>query len=215
MGILGTGMVGNAIGSRLISLGHKVKMGSRTAGNDKAKAWVAKNGSSASEDTFAGAAKFGEIIFNCTSGKASLEALKSAGALNLKYKILVDVANPLDFSKGMPPSLTVCNTSSLGEEIQKAFPDVKVVKSLNTMNCNLMGNPQSIAGGDHNVFVAGNDETAKNKVRDILKEFGWKPENIIDLGDITASRGLEMILPLWLRIMGKVGSGAFNFKIVN
>jgi 8-hydroxy-5-deazaflavin:NADPH oxidoreductase len=212
--VLGTGMVGSTIGTKLIELGHEVKMGSRTAGNEKAKTWVSKHSSKASQGTFEEAARFGEMVFNCTHGMASIEALRSAGSANLKGKILIDIANALDFSKGMPPALAVSNTTSLGEEIQKTFPDVKVVKTLNTMNCTLMVNPGSIAGGDHNVFVCGNDEGAKNQVKEMLKQFGWKTASIMDIGDITGSRGAEMILPIWVRLMGTLGSPAFNFKIV-
>ena len=210
--VLGTGMVGNAIGTKLIELGHQVKMGSRATNNEKAVAWAKANDSNASQGTFADAAAFGEIVFNCTSGIASLEALKLASAKNLKGKILLDIANPLDFSKGMPPSLSVCNTDSLSEQIQRTFPDAKVVKTLNTMNCNLMVNP-SLVPGDHDVFVSGNDAEAKTKVTEILtKWFGWK--SVIDLGDITTARGTEMMLPLWVRLFGKFQSGMFQFKVV-
>ena len=212
IGVLGTGMVGEAIGTKLIQLGHEVKMGSRTANHEKAAAWVKQNGAKAMQGTFADAAAFGEVLFNCTSGKASLEALTMAGAENLKGKVLIDIANPLDFSRGMPPSLLVCNTDSLGEQIQRAFPAVKVVKSLNTMNCNLMVNP-ALLPEDHLVFVSGNDAEAKATVTMILKDwFGWR--SIIDLGDITTARGTEMVLPLWVSLMGKVGTPMFNFKLV-
>jgi predicted dinucleotide-binding enzyme len=211
--ILGTGMVGDAIGTKLVQLGHSVKMGSRTVNNEKAASWVQKNGPLASQGTFADAAAFGEIIFNCTHGVASLEALKLAGIKNLKNKILVDIANALDFSKGMPPSLVVCNTDSLGEQIQNAFPETYVVKTLNTMNCNLMVNPALVANGDHDIFISGNDAEAKKTVTKILTDwFGWK--TVIDLGDITTARGTEMLLPLWVRLMGKYQSPQFNFKIV-
>lgn len=212
IGVLGTGMVGEAIGTQLVQLGHDVKMGSRTANNDKATAWVKQNGDRAAQGTFAEAAAFGEILFNCTSGRASLEALGLAGADNLNGKILIDIANPLDFSRGMPPSLLVCNTDSLGEQIQRAFPEVKVVKSLNTMTAALMVNP-GLLKEDHVVFVSGNDAEAKGTVTQILKEwFGW--QSVIDLGDITTARGTEMVLPLWVSLMGKVGSPLFNFKLV-
>lgn len=212
IGVLGTGMVGKAIASRLIELGHQVKMGSRTANNEKAGEWLNKAGSpNASQGTFSDAATYGELIINCTSGMASLEVLKQAGAENLKAKVLIDIANPLDFSKGMPPSLSVCNTDSLGEQIQRTYPDLKVVKTLNTMNCNLMVNPALLAG-DHDVFLCGNDVQAKAKVQDLLKSFGWKSP--IDLGDLTAARGTEMILPVWLKLMGALGTANFNFKIV-
>jgi len=213
IGVLGTGMVGETLGTKLVSLNHNVKMGSRSASNEKAAAWVKKNGANASQGTFAEASKFGELILNCTKGEVALEALKIAGEENLKGKVLIDVSNPLDFSKGMPPTLTVCNTDSVGEQIQKNFPSVKVVKTFNTMNCLIMVNPRSLSGS-HNVFICGNDAGAKNKIRDLLKSFSWKDEEILDLGDITASRGMEMVLPLWLRIMGTFKSGAFNFNIV-
>ena len=212
VGILGTGMVGNAIGTKLVKLGHDVKMGSRTADNAKGAEWVKANGAKASQGTFADAAAFGEIVFNCTHGMASLEVLKMAGATNLKGKVLVDISNPLDFSKGMPPSLSVCNTDSLGEQIQRALPDTKVVKTLNTVNCNLMVNP-SLVKGEHDLFISGNDAQAKAKVIDILKNwFGWK--SVIDLGDITTARATEMILPIWVRLMGLFQSPNFNFKVV-
>jgi 8-hydroxy-5-deazaflavin:NADPH oxidoreductase len=212
IGILGTGMVGNAIATKLVKLGHEVKMGSRTADNVKGAEWVKANGAKASQGTFADSAAFGEILFNCTHGMASLDVLKQAGAGNLKGKILVDIANSLDFSKGMPPSLAVCNTDSLGEQIQRAFPDVKVVKALNTVNCNLMVTP-SLVKGDHDLFICGNDAEAKAKIVDILKNwFGWK--SVIDLGDITSARATEMLLPIWVRLMGLYQSPNFNFKIV-
>jgi predicted dinucleotide-binding enzyme len=212
IGILGTGMVGKAIGTKLVQLGHNVKMGSRTANNEKAGEWVKTSGANASQGTFADAAAFGELLFNCTSGMASLDALKLAGAGNMNGKVLIDISNPLDFSKGMPPTLSVCNSDSLGEQIQRAYPQVKVVKTLNTMNCNIMVNP-SLVPGSHDVFVSGNDAGAKAKVTDILKNwFGWK--TVIDLGDITTARGTEMMMPIWIRLMGTFQSPNFNYKIV-
>ncbi|MDD4971250.1 MAG: NAD(P)-binding domain-containing protein [Paludibacter sp.] len=213
--VLGTGNVGETIGSKLIELGHTVAMGSRTINNEKALAFVTKHNGKASAGTFADAAAYGEIIFNCTKGSNSLEALHMAGENNLKNKIIVDIANPLDFSKGMPPSLTVSNTNSLGEEIQKAFPSSKVVKALNTMWSGLMVNPSLINNGDHNAFISGNDAEAKEKVKEILKSFGWAETNILDLGDITASRGTEMYLALWVRVLGSINTGSFNIKVVS
>ena len=215
--VLGTGTVGDTIASKLVELGHDVKMGSRTSGNEKAKAFVAKQKGKASEGTFADAAAFGEIVVNCTLGAASIEALKMAGETNLKGKIIVDIANPLDFSKGMPPILipALSNTNSLGEEIQKTFPSAKVVKTLNTMWCGLMVNPAMLKGGDHTNFICGNDAEAKQKVKALLSELGWKNENILDLGDISSARGTEAVLPIWLRIWGATQSGAFNLKVVS
>jgi predicted dinucleotide-binding enzyme len=208
--ILGTGMVGKTIGDKLVSIGHEVRMGSRTS--DKAAAWSKEAGRGASHGTFADAAAFGELAFNCTAGVGSLEALEAAGSQNLAKKILLDVSNPLDFSKGRPPTLTISNTDSLGEAIQRQLPEVRVVKTLNTMNCRIMVDAARVAG-EHDVFVAGNDPEARAQVARWLKEwFGWKAP--IDLGDITASRGLEMWLPLWLRIVGAVNTPDFNVRIV-
>jgi predicted dinucleotide-binding enzyme len=213
IGILGTGVVGNAIGTKLVQLGNEVKMGSRTSGNEKAAAWVNAAGKGASAGTFQDAAAFGTIVFNCTSGLASVGALKLAGTENLKGKILADVANPLDFSKGMPPTLDPCNTDSLGEQIQREFPDVMVVKTLNTMNCNIMVNP-ALVPGDHDVFICGNDAPAKEEIKKILGSFGWKTGNIIDMGDISNARGTEQLLPIWIRLYSTFKSSNFNFRIV-
>lgn len=214
--VLGTGNVGDTIGSKLVELGHEVMMGSRTINNEKALAFVAKSNGKASNGTFEDAASFSEIVFNCTKGEVSIEALKLVGnALN--GKIIIDIANPLDFSNGMPPSLipALSNTNSLGEEIQKTFPNSKVVKTLNTMWCGLMVNPSLISNGEHVNYISGNDAAAKSKVMTLLNEFGWKNEFILDLGDLTAARATEALLPIWLRIYGVKKSGTFNFKIVS
>jgi predicted dinucleotide-binding enzyme len=209
-GILGTGTVGQTLGTRLVQLGHDVKLGSRTAANEKAAKWVSAAGEHATHATFADAAVFGEMVFNCTGGMVSLAALNEAGAENLKNKVVVDVSNPLDFSHGFPPTLTVCNTDSVAEQIQRAFPDAKVVKALNTMTAPLMVNPAAVPG-DHDLFLCGNDADAKARVTELLRSFGWR--GILDLGDITAARGMEMILPIWLRLMGTFKTPMFNFHI--
>jgi len=206
-------MVGSAIAGKLVSRGHEVKMGSRSASNEKATAWVSSAGKGASQGTFADAAAFGEIVFNCTAGAGSLDALQAAGAQNLRGKILVDVANPLDFSHGMPPSLFVGNTDSLAERIQAAFPEAKVVKALNTVNASVMVDPGRVPG-ETDIFVSGNDVGAKGEVTRILKDdFGWK--SVIDLGDVTAARGTESYLHLWLRLWGAVKNADFNIKVVH
>ena len=211
--VLGTGMVGNTIASKLVALGHEVRMGARDAGNDKARAWAGGAGAGASHGTFADAAAFGELVFNCTAGAGSLAALEQAGAANLRGKVLVDLANPLDFSKGMPPSLFVSNTDSLGEQIQRAFPETRVVKTLNTINCEVMVDPARVAGAEHDVFVSGNDAGAKGQVTEILRGwFGWK--HVTDLGDITTARGTEAYLLLWIRLWGATGTPDFNVRIV-
>lgn len=214
--ILGTGSVGATIGSRLIDLGHQVMMGSRTANNEKALAFVSKHqGINAAAGTFSEAATYGEVIFNCTKGEYSLDAIALAGK-GINGKVLIDVSNPLDFSNGMPPHLipSLANTNSLGEEIQKRFPETKVVKTFNTMWCGIMVDPNLVGGGNHINYVCGNDASAKNTTINILKQFGWKDECLLDLGDITNARGTEATLLIWLRVYGATKTGAFNFNII-
>ena len=209
IGILGTGMVGEALGTKFVQLEHRVKMGSRTAHNDTAAAWVRHNGANASQGTFADAAAFGEMIFVCLKGEIVLDVVRSVAG-SLRGRVVVDVSNPLDFSKGMPPSLSICNTNSLGEEVQKTAAEAKVVKTLNIVNCEVMVNPAK--GGDPTMLVCGNDSAAKNQVIALLKSLGWK--DVIDLGDITKARGTEMLLPLWLNLFGAFGHPRFGFKVV-
>jgi hypothetical protein len=211
-GVLGTGVVGRTLAGKLVSLGHEVMMGSRERGNEKAVAWAEEAGAHASEGSFADAAGFGEVVVNATAGSASLDALASAGPENLAGKVLIDVANGLDFSAGMPPTLTVCNTDSLAEQIQRAFPEASVVKALNTVNAGVMVDPEVVPGT--HIFVSGNDEDAKARVEELLQSFGWPRENIMDLGDLTAARGMEMYLPLWLRLFGATGTAQLNVKVV-
>jgi predicted dinucleotide-binding enzyme len=198
IGVLGTGVVGTTIAGKLRELGHDVVIGSRTAGEDAVP--------------FADAAAHGELVFNCTNGNASLEALNAAGAENLAGKVLVDVANALDFSHGRPPLVGVSTGDSVGEQIQRAFPETKVVKALNTVNANVMIDP-SIVPGEHNLFISGNDEQAKAQVAELLQTFGWPAERILDLGDITGARGQEMYVALWLRLVGVAGGASFNIRV--
>ncbi len=213
IGVLGTGNVGQTLGTKLVQLGYEVTMGSREAGNDKAVVWARENGDNADEGDFAEAASFGELVVNATAGAASLAALDQARADRLKGKVLLDVANPLDFSRGMPPTLAVSNTDSLGEQIQRAFPETKVVKALNTMNADVMVDP-GLVPGSHTVFVCGDDGDAKAEVSALLQSFGWPAEDILDLGDISAARGVEMYLPLWLRLYGATGTGHLNIGVL-
>lgn len=210
--VLGTGSVGETIGSKLVQLGHEVKMGSRSATHEKGLAWAKAAGASASLGTFADAAAFGELAFNCTSGFGSVPALESAAA-ELKGKLVIDIANPLDFSKGFPPTLTSGNTDSLGEQAQRTLPDSKVVKALNTVTAGLMVDAKRVAGGDHDALICGNDAEAKAQVTKILQEwFGW--QRVLDLGDISKSRGTESYLALWVRLYGALGTADFNVKIM-
>lgn len=210
--VLGTGTVGQTIGSKLVSLGHQVKMGSRSATHEKGLEWVKEAGTGASLGTFVDAAAFGELAFNCTSGRGSQDALTAAAA-SLAGKLLVDTTNPLDFSNGFPPALFMGATDSLGEQAQRLLPDSKVVKALNHITASVMVDPASVNGGDHDALLCGNDAEAKQQVTALLQSFGWK--SVLDLGDITASRGLESYIALWVRLMGQVGSARFNVKVVS
>lgn len=209
--VMGTGMVGRALATKLVELGHEVMMGSRSADNPTAREWVQSAGAGASQGSFADAAAFGETVINATAGTASLEALQMAGASRLSGKILIDVSNPLDFSQGMPPTLTITGRDSLAERIQAALPETKVVKTLNTVNAQVMVDPARVPG-EHVVFVSGNDVEAKGTVEVLLREgFGWR--SVVDLGDITTARGTESYLLLWLRLWGALGTPDFNIAI--
>jgi hypothetical protein len=212
IGVLGTGAVGHAIATKLAQLGHEVRMGSRDASNEKAAAWAATAGERASTGTFADAADFAELVFNCTGGAVSLQALEQAGDDALRGKVLIDVANPLDTSRGMPPTLTVCNDDSLAEQIQRRFPDTRVVKAFNTMNNQVMVQP-SLVPGEHDLFIGGDDESAKDQVRELAESFGWPRDHIVDLGGIRSARGMEMYLPLWIAMRGAFGSANINIKV--
>ena len=220
--VLGTGMVGQAIAGRLHELGHHVVVGTRDPdatlgrtepdgmGHPPFSAWHSAHPGVAVA-TFADAAATAELVVNASSGAVSLDVLGLAGAANLAGKVLVDIANPLDFSRGFPPTLSVKDTDSLGEQIQRAFPEAKVVKTLNTLTASLMVDPKAL-GESSSIFVSGDDPQAKATVVSLLESFGH--DDIIDLGPLETARGTEMLLPVWLRLMGTLGTGTFNFKIV-
>jgi predicted dinucleotide-binding enzyme len=221
--VLGTGIVGQTVAGKLSDLGHDVVIGTRdpaatlarsepdAMGNPAFPTWQAGH-PAVRLAGFAEAAAEGELVVNATGGAASLEVLTQAGAANLAGKVLLDISNPLDFSQGFPPSLFVKDTDSLAEQIQRAFPDARVVKSLNTMTAALMVDPTRVGGGDHSVFVSGDDAAAKQTVVDLLTSMGHT--DVIDVGDLSTARGTEMLLPIWVRLMGALGTPYFNFKIV-
>jgi 8-hydroxy-5-deazaflavin:NADPH oxidoreductase len=221
--VLGTGPVGQAVAGRLADLGHEVVVGSRdpqatlartapdSFGNPPFSAWLAAH-PAVRLAGLAEAAAPAELVVNASHGVASVPALEAAGEDNLAGKVIVDIANPLDFSQGMPPSLHISNTDSLGEQIQRRFPRSRVVKALNTMNAHLMINPGQLAGGDHSTFVSGDDADAKKTVTELLASMGHT--DVIDLGDITTARGTEMFLPLWVRLWQALGVPMFNIKVV-
>jgi predicted dinucleotide-binding enzyme len=219
-GVLGTGTVGRTISEKLIELGHDVRMGTRQPdatrartepderGRESAASWLARN-PEVELSTFEHAVSDAEVVVNATSGSASIDVLRSAGAANLGSKVLIDIANPLDFSTGAL-SLSIGVTDSLAEAIQREFPDVRVVKTLNTVIARVMVEPDSVAGGDHTMFVAGNEQAAKAEVTELLRSFGWR--DVLDLGDVSAARGLEAYLLLWVCGMQTIGP-MFNVKV--
>jgi predicted dinucleotide-binding enzyme len=224
IGVLGTGTVGRTVGGKLAALGHDVAIGTRDPAATIARtetgpmeqetfaAWHARN-PDVRIVPYVEAAAGAELLVNATNGAGSMEALDAAGAENLEGKVLIDISNPLDFSQGMPPSLFVSNTDSLGEQIQRAFPGAKVVKTLNTVTASVMVDPSLVAGGEHTVFVSGDDAGAKEAVTALLRDgFGWR--HVVDLGDIATSRGVEMYLPLWLRLFGALGTPFYNVRVV-
>lgn len=217
VGVLGTGVVGESIASALVSRENFVMMGSRTIKNEKATAWAKKAGKYASSGTFNDAAIFGDVIFICLSGEYVLDVVESLNTNNVRNKIIIDVTNPLDFTKGMPPRILegLGNSTSLGEEIQKLLPNSYVVKTLNTVNYKLMVDARLINHADHNLFVCGNNIDAKNKVMHLLVDnFHWKADRVVDLGGIEMARCVEAIVPFWVAVYQKLGTPLFNFSIV-
>jgi 8-hydroxy-5-deazaflavin:NADPH oxidoreductase len=222
--VMGTGPVGQALAGRLAALGHDVVVGTRDPeatlareepdylGNPPFKAWMEAH-PRVGLGTPGGAASDAELIVNATNGEGSIAMLESASEENLSGKVLVDIANPLDLSQGMPPSLFVSNTDSLGEQIQRRFPEARVVKALNTMNCEVMVDPSKVPG-EHDVFLCGEHAEAKAQVAELLLSFGWPTERIRDLGGISSARGTEMYVALWLRLWGALETGYFNIAVV-
>jgi len=216
--VLGTGPVGHALADRLLEVGHDVWMGSREATGEKPVAWAdghatGPHAGRAHAATFADAPSHAELIVNATGGQVSLEVLASVAPGDLAGKVLLDVSNPLDFSNGFPPGLSPAVTDSTAEQIQRAHPDARVVKALNTMNCDLMVDP-SLVRGPHTVFVAGDDAAAKATVVELLESFGWPGPDILDLGGLVASRGLEAYVLFWVNVRMALGTNTFNIAVV-
>jgi predicted dinucleotide-binding enzyme len=222
--VLGTGVVGQSLGGRLAELGHQVVFGTREPDATLARtgpdqfgrppfgAWLHEH-PGIELATFADAAAQADLVVNATSGHGSLPALRAAGDDNLAGKVLVDISNALDFSAGFPPHLFVKDTDSLGEQIQREFPRARVVKTLHTVTASVMIGPKDLAGGDHTVFVSGDDPEAKQVVTDLLHSFGWT--DVLDLGDLSTARGTEMYVGLWTRLLSATGgTGHFNIKVV-
>lgn len=221
LAILGTGMVGRTIAAKLASSGHDVAVGTRDPDaslqrepktGTSLRDWLAINPDIALM-RMEEAAGFGDMLIAAMAGEAAVNTFAGIGAETIGDKIVMDVTNPLDFSHGMPPSLFISNTDSLAEAIQRAVPRARIVKTLNTVNANVMVEPEFVAKGDHTMFVCGNDAEARAEIAAFLKtEFGWI--DVMDLGDLTAARGMEASLHLWLKLWASIGSPSFSIKVV-
>ncbi|MFF3414537.1 NADPH-dependent F420 reductase [Streptomyces sp. NPDC002698] len=210
-GVLGTGDVGRALAGKLVELGHEVSLGSRTKDNAAAVEWADGAGPTAHHGTFADAAAFGEVVVNAVGGRIALAVLRSAGEEHLDGKVLLDVSNPLAFEDG-ELRLSPVESDSVGEQIQREFPRARVVKSLNTVNCQVMVEPSRVPG-EHQIFVSGDDESAKEQVTALLGEFGWPAGRVFDLGGIRTARVVEMYVPLWVKLMQGIGHADFNVEV--
>lgn len=204
--MIGSGVVGRTLAPAFRRIGHEVVVGTRdpeqTAGREE---WA---GLDLALGTFAEAGSGADLVVNATTGTVSLAALAD---VDLAGKVVLDVSNPLDFSGGFPPTLTVKDTDSLAEQIQRAHPEARVVKSLNTVTASVMVDPGSLPETS-TVFVAGDDPLARETVRELLGELGWV--DIVEFPTLDAARGLEMWLPLWVRLMGALGTAEFNLRLV-
>jgi predicted dinucleotide-binding enzyme len=207
--VLGTGAVGRTLASAFVRLGHQVRVGTRDPAATRERADWTLDVPLVPFDEVADAA---DLVVNATNGQASLDALSEAGAGALAGVVLLDVANPLDFSAGFPPTLTVKDTDSLAEQIQRAYPEARVVKALNTVNAGVMVDPNRVGDGGTTMFVAGDDAEARSLVAELLRALGWR--DIIEFEQLSAARGMEMWLPLWVRLMGQLGTADFNLRIV-
>lgn len=223
--VLGTGTVGQTLAGGLDAAGHDVAIGTRDPAATLARTEPDRLGAPPMaqwlEDhpgvellAFREVGAHGEVVVNATSGSASLAALAAVGDADLDGKVLLDAANPLDFSQGYPPTLTVANTDSLAEQVQRAHPGARVVKSLNTINAALMVSPDRVPG-DHTMFVAGEDDDAKATVVGLLGDLGWPAGRILDLGGIRSARGMEMYLPLWLALASAAGTTDVSIRVLH
>ncbi len=206
IGIIGTGAVARALGRAFTAAGHDVAVGTRDPEQTKTRPeWLDSDLTLTSYGALQG-----DAFINATSGAGAAAALDAVGNA-LDGAVVVDVSNPLDFARGFPPTLAVCNTDSLAERLQRAHPRARLVKMFNTMANEVMVNPDALPG-ESTVFVAGNDADARATASTLARDLGWS--DILDLGDLTGARGLEVFLPLWLRLYGAVGHGRLNIKVV-
>jgi 8-hydroxy-5-deazaflavin:NADPH oxidoreductase len=208
IGLVGTGNVAKILGAKLTGLGHEVTLGSRDPENSAAREWAAQNGVALTTVPLAAAGA--ELVVNTAPGVGSLEALTLAGAENLSGKVVVDVSNGVRTHNGAAAVVTP-DGGSIAEQLQAAFPEARIVKTLNTMAGQVMVDPGRIPG-HHVVFLSGNDAAAKEEVAGLLKDFGWSEEQILDLGDVTSARATEAALLLFIRLYTAFQTPEFNFS---
>ncbi|HYO39107.1 MAG TPA: NAD(P)-binding domain-containing protein [Nocardioidaceae bacterium] len=212
MAVLGTGSVGRTVAPALTRLGHQVAVGTRDPETTRRRSDWAPLPDDVPLRSYATVADGVDLVVNATNGMGSLAALAAVGAERLAGRVLLDLSNPLDFSAGFPPTLSVKDTDSLAEQIARAFPDVRVVKALNTVTAAVMVDPTLVGEGDTTVFAASDDAEARTIVVGLLRDLGWR--DVVELDELAAARGLEMYLPLWVRLVGALGTAAFNVKLV-
>jgi 8-hydroxy-5-deazaflavin:NADPH oxidoreductase len=211
VGVLGSGEVGRRLAAGFRSRGHDVMIGSRDPGKPELREWLSGDGAGIQGGTFAQAAAHGELLVLAVLGDAAEQVIVDAGPGNFSGKVVIDAMNPLDFSAGFPPKLSIAGEDSLGERVQRTLPDAKVVKAFNTI-----GNPYFVdpafSEGPPTMLIAGNDDDAKRTVGDVLADFGWPPP--VDIGGIEGSRELEAICIAWVKIGGARGSWDHGFKLL-
>lgn len=211
VGVLGTGEVGRRLAAGFRSRGHDVMIGSRDPDKPELREWLAGDGDGVRPGTFAEVAAHGELLVLAVLGNAAEDVIAEAGPENFSGKVVIDAMNPLDFSAGFPPKLSIAGEDSLGERVQRALPDAKVVKAFNTIGNQYFVDP-SFSEGTPTMLIAGNDDAAKRTVGDVVADFGW-PE-AIDIGGIEGSRELEAICIVWVKIGGSRQAWDHGFALL-
>jgi predicted dinucleotide-binding enzyme len=211
VGVLGSGEVGRRLAAGFRSRGHDVMIGSRDPSKPELREWVSGDGAGVEPGTFAQAAEHGELLALAVLGDAADEAIADARPGNFTGKVVIDAMNPLDFSGGFPPKLSISGEDSLGERVQRSLPGARVVKAFNTIGNAYFVDPK-FGDGEPTMLIAGDDEGAKRTVRDVLADFGWL--DTVDIGDIEGSRELEAICIAWVKIGGARGGWDHGFKLL-
>jgi len=211
VGVLGSGAVGRRLAAGFLSRGHDVMIGSRDPAKADLRQWLAEAGRGIAAGTFAQAADHGALIVLALLGEAAEAGITAAGPEKFSGKVVIDAMNPLDFSGGFPPKLSVSGQDSLGERVQRALPEAKIVKAFNIIGNDYFVDPR-FREGLPTMLIAGDDGGAKSLVRDVLADFGWS--DVIDIGGIEGSRELEAICIAWVKIGGVRGAWDHGFKLL-